>query len=172
MKAEDAGNLLKKAFNDLSAPAVWADLGCGSGTFTRALSNILPTGSSIFASDKEPQDLRAVNNKVQIHFQKADFEKDVLLLPPLDGILMANALHYVTDKILLLARLKTHFKHSGQFLLIEYDTDISNPWVPYPISYLKLRNVLLKAGFLSIEKLEEMPSAYSRANIYSCIVRI
>ena len=30
----------------------WADLGCGSGLFTRALAGLLYTGSTIYAIDK------------------------------------------------------------------------------------------------------------------------
>lgn len=36
------------------APVRWADLGCGSGTFTLALAGLLPSGSTIDAIDLRP----------------------------------------------------------------------------------------------------------------------
>jgi len=114
----------------------WLDLGCGTGTFTEALATILPAHSKITGVDKNYQQLQPqMGNQVSLKFIEADFETEALEVAGLDGILMANSLHFIRDKESLIRRLEKHFSTSRKFLIIEYDTTASNPWVPYPIDY-------------------------------------
>ena len=79
MTNSEAVELITNGIEKTNKPQRWVDLGCGSGTFTKALANILPTGSHIFAVDKNRQSLeKTMGNDVSIHFLKADFEKDDL----------------------------------------------------------------------------------------------
>ena len=55
-----------------------------------------------------------------------------------DGILMANALHYVRDKAAFIEKLKKYLKTSGELIIVEYDTVRQNRWIPYPITFEKL----------------------------------
>ena len=48
MEIRDAAAILKNAHLDASKKTVWADLGCGSGTFTMALASFLFPGSLIY----------------------------------------------------------------------------------------------------------------------------
>ncbi len=171
MTTENAGDLIKKAFTKLQKPVIWADLGCGSGVFTRALATLLPASSQIFAVDRNAQTLTGMYSEVKITFRRADFEKDSLNLPSLDGVLIANALHYVKDKIPFLHKIKKHLNGQGEMILIEYDTEVPNQWVPYPVPFNKLKQIVLEAGFSSIEKMGEVRSAYNNGNMYSCVVK-
>jgi len=101
MQQSDTIALIKNAVTS-KQPQRWADLGCGSGTFTFALNGILSAGSHITAIDKQLQ-------KLPLDFYKADFEKDDLPLSGLDGILMANSFHYVRDKQKLIKKTRTLF---------------------------------------------------------------
>ncbi|MDB5145524.1 MAG: Methyltransferase protein, partial [Mucilaginibacter sp.] len=58
-------------------------MGCGSGTFTKALNSLLPAGSHITAVDRENQRLGLPN----VDFLQTNFERDDLRLSGLDGIL-------------------------------------------------------------------------------------
>ena len=89
MNASDATKLIEKGVTAMQAQR-WADLDCGSGTFTRALASLLPAGSKVIAVDKVFQNLP--------DFINANFTTDDLQLGHLDGILMANSLHGVKDK--------------------------------------------------------------------------
>ena len=52
MELENAIQLITKGVESNGQPQVWADLGAGSGLFSRALSSILPDKSIIHAVDK------------------------------------------------------------------------------------------------------------------------
>ena len=168
MQPSDAIRLIQSAAIK-EKPASWADLGCGNGVFTGALASLLPAGSYIHAVDKTEQHLQPVPQKnVSIHFHLADFAKDVLPFSSLDGILMANALHYVKDKLPLLEQLKNKLLPDGIFILVEYDITQANHWVPYPVNFIRLQQLFLDAGFSNCKKLGERPSIYQRGNLYAC----
>jgi hypothetical protein len=50
---------------------------------------------------------------------------------------------------------------------VEYDTDKSNPWVPYPISFATLERMFGDAGYASVQLLGTRPSIYKRAPLYA-----
>lgn len=144
-----------------SEPQNWADLGCGSGVFTQILAEVLPSGSNIFAVDQTPQKLADImGNNVSVSFQLADFQADQLELNSLDGILMANSFHYVRDKELLIKNLEYIFKAKGQFLIVEYDTNEANAWVPFPITFEKCKLLFNNLGYRSIKRLNDTKSIY------------
>jgi trans-aconitate methyltransferase len=157
-------------YNDAVA---WADLGCGTGLFTRALASLLPSGSTVYAADRSvtitAKGLQA--NAVLINPVVLDFVTDDISFGPLDGILMANSLHFVADKSALIEKLSGNLKEQGVFIVAEYDTDTANRWVPYPVSFRSVQQLFKNAGFAYIEKLGEQPSIYGRANIYTVLVR-
>jgi ubiquinone/menaquinone biosynthesis C-methylase UbiE len=152
----------------------WADLGCGNGTFTLALAGLLQPGSIIYAVDTNLSALKQIPgdyNGVLIEKQKMDFEKENLQINKLDGILMANSLHYIKDKNSFIQKAKGSLEPDGRFLIVEYDTNIANQWVPYPLNFSSLTEQFNKAGFSSIRKLQERNSVFGRAKLYSAIIR-
>lgn len=154
MTVTDAIKLIEKGIS-AAQPQRWADLGCGSGIFIKALASLLPRGSKVIAVDKEPQNLP--------DFIQADFINDDLPHGALDGILMANSLHYVKDKAQLFQRFDV-----PKFLIVEYDTTRSNPWVPYPISYANLEQLAIGLGY-HIEKPATQPSRFG-GTMYSALL--
>jgi ubiquinone/menaquinone biosynthesis C-methylase UbiE len=145
----------------------WADLGCGDGLFSKALLTMLPEGSIVHAIDKTTQ----IFSEPNIKFQKLNFEKDELVLPLLNGILMANSLHFIKDKIFLLRKLKNNLLPGGSFILIEYDLSVANRWVPYPLNYIAAIGLFKEAGFGSIEKIGERKSVFNSTTMYSLHIR-
>lgn len=146
-------------------PQTWFDLGCGSGLFSEALSALLAEGSLIYAIDKR----RTTFNDNKIKFLQLDFLKDALPAISVNGILMANALHYVRDQLQFLTWIKSYLSTSGVFLLVEYNTEVSNQWVPYPISLLTAQDLFKQAGFESSVKIAERPALYNNRGMYSAL---
>jgi ubiquinone/menaquinone biosynthesis C-methylase UbiE len=162
MHQTDAINLIKKGITS-NQPQRWADLGCGGGTFTLALAAVLPPGSDILAIDKTQQRLPRAHNSVQIEFNRADFVNDPLRLQDLDGILMANSLHYVEEKTRFLRML-----NQPQFIIVEYDTMRTNPWVPHPIAFKELEDLFGHLGYQTTH-LAQTPSRFG-GRIYAAMV--
>lgn len=173
MTLQQAITLLQNKNIYCDTKSVWADLGCGSGLFSYALVSILNKDSIIYAIDKNISSFRNISS-VKTGFIKLvelDFEKSTLPFYNLDGILMANSLHFVKDKKGFLGKLKNYLTKKSCFLIVEYDTEISNHWVPYPISYLSLKKLFNDAGYTSVTKINERPSAFNRGNLYSVMIR-
>src|SRR3954471_20297702 len=119
----------------------WADLGSGAGAFTLALADVLGPGGSIQTIDRDAAvldtqlgALRARFPAVDVTPQVADFTEPIHL-PPLDGIVMANSLHFEPDKLAVLQLIRGYLRPGGRLVLVEYDADRGNAWVPYPLSY-------------------------------------
>ena len=157
---------------DRIAKQVWADVGSGSGLFTQALASLIAPDSKIYAIDKNPDALKKLQQPVNVTIEKmqADFVRDEMNLSNLDGILMANSLHFVRDKVAFINKIDKYLKPDGFFLIVEYDMDTPNTWVPFPVSYLSLQKLFEKPGYAPVEKINELPSRYNRANIYSAWV--
>jgi len=172
MRLSEAIELINTSQAAVPFPTVWADLGCGSGLFTNALARLLSSGSTIYAIDKDVSALKKSSQEknVSIETMTADFVSDDLHLHDLDGIMMANSLHFVRDKVSLLNKLRQYMKPHFFFLIVEYDTDVPNPWVPFPVSYQSLKQLVEKVNGGSPDKIHERPSAYNKANIYSALI--
>ena len=169
MQLPEAISLIQKGIVPHSSPQPWADLGAGKRLFSEALLTILPPGSTIHSVDlyKQPN----LQHHPSIIFHQADFVKDKLPIPTLDGILMANSLHYVKEQVACIKQLKTHLRNgAGVFILIEYDTDRGNKWVPFPVSFASAQSIFGDAGFSKIEKIGERQSMYRRDSIYAALI--
>lgn len=167
MTLSEASTLINNEHLKSQTPQIWADLGCGDGLFSRALLSLLPAQSSIYAIDQHPFSFTEPN----IHFLKLDFVHQPLELPQLDGILMANSLHFVPNKLLLLEKIKTQLRPNGIFVLVEYDTEVANPWVLYPLSFAAATKLFAQSGFAALGKSNERQSLYQRAKIYAALFK-
>ena len=174
MKLDEAIKLISGIEGINKPNQQWADLGCGEGLFTRALANLLGKDSIIHAVDINLRSLSSfpdLENHVTIKKHKSDFINQEAPFNGIDGVLMANSFHFVKNKSIFISKLKIQLKPAHVLLLVEYDTDVSNSWVPYPISFKSLEKFFRENGYNSILKLHETPSLYNRANIYSVVAK-
>jgi len=151
---------------------VWADLGSGDGAFTLALADLLGPGAQIYSVDREAHSLERQEismalqfSGVQVTYLVADYTRP-LDLPPLDGIVMANSLHFQRAKEGVLSLVRDYLKPGGRLLLVEYNSDHGNMWVPYPLSYPTWEKLATASGFVQTRLLATTPSRFLR-EIYS-----
>lgn len=170
MNHQDHINLLAPGI--AKAGGVWADLGAGSGAFTLALAEIIGAGGKIFAMDKDGRSLQHLAADFHTRYPAVTLETIVadftrpLALPPLDGIVMANSLHFVEHKEEVVALVQGYLRPDGRLLIVEYNTDRGNRWVPHPFSYTTWTRLARLAGFAHTEKLYARPSRFL-GEIYS-----
>lgn len=168
MEHDDHVFLLREGVK--GAGETWADFGSGTGAFTLALADLLGMGGRIFSIDRDAEALHQQEQRMQARFPrtqvvyiKADFTKALnVTIPPLDGIVMANALHFVSREKQgeVLRKLRGYLKPRGHFILVEYNTDRGNPWVPYPLSYSRYAALAEKCGFQQTRLLAKVPSSF------------
>lgn len=173
MQLQQAIDLIQNKNINVETKSVWVDLGCGSGLFTNALASLLKDESTIYAVDKNISSFNknpSIKN-VLIKPVELNFEKTPLPFNNLDGIVMANSLHYVKNKKSFLEKIKMYLNENGCFLIVEYDMETANHWVPYPISFLSLEKLFHDVGFSFVEKISERPSAFNRGNLYSALIK-
>ena len=99
---------------------------------------------------------------VAVTYHRADFTQS-LSLPALDGIVMANALHFVRHGAVqraLVEKIRDYLKPEGRLLLVEYDTDRGNRWVPNPLSFSSWQKLAGECGFDSTCLLASRPSRF------------
>src|SRR5215217_9311695 len=134
---------------------VWADFGAGSGAFTLALRDIVGPDAAITAIDRDAASLETLRATMERRFPgtrlcllQADIASR-LTLPPLDGIIAANAIHYLPERnhVALLQRWKDYLRPEGRLVVVEYDAETGNRWVPYPMSYSAFQELARAAGF-------------------------
>jgi ubiquinone/menaquinone biosynthesis C-methylase UbiE len=152
----------------------WADLGSGAGAFTLALRELVGADAEIFSVDKDARALNEQRRAMETRFPNsrveyiyADFTR-ALTVPPLDGVVMANALHFVRDKENLLRRVREYLKNDGRLILVEYNTDAGNMWVPHPLSFETFRALASRVGFGMPRLMASVPSRFLR-EIYSAL---
>jgi len=152
----------------------WADLGAGEGAFTTALADLLGPRAHITAVDRDRGSLRHLADEMSRRFPEtaidvvaADFTRP-LALSGLDGIVMANSLHFVRDKRPVLAAVRSMLRPGGSLIVVEYGADRGNPWVPHPFSYPRWEQMAADAGFERTRLLGTVPSRYL-GSMYSAV---
>lgn len=170
MNHTDHVNLLRAGIP--TADGGWADFGAGRGAFTLALAELLGPKATIHAVDRDGRALQALVRAMQaqfpqqtMHYHVADFTQP-LNLPALDGIVIANALHFQRRQQPVVELLRTYLRLGGRLLIVEYNIERGNYAVPFPVPYPTWAKLAQAAGFEHTELLMTRPSR-SLTEIYS-----
>lgn len=171
MRHDEAVTLIRPAVVPGEA---WAELGAGEGTFTRALGELVGTAGSVWATDRDPAAVRALGaltlpGGASLHVAQSDFTGSPEL-PPVDGVLMANALHFARDQERVLHGLVRQLPPDGRLLLVEYDRTHSNPWVPHPVPLTRLRALAAAVGLSPPDEIGRRASRY-QGEMYAAVCR-
>jgi ubiquinone/menaquinone biosynthesis C-methylase UbiE len=168
----DHADHLRLLRDGVARGGTWADLGAGTGAFTLALAELVGPDGAVIAVDRDRGALRELERAVRpggatVSARVADFTKPIDL-GPLDGIVMANSLHFVKDKTDVLALVRGHLTRGGRLLLVEYDSDRGNEWVPYPVSLETWLGLAERAGFRETRLMHAIASRFL-GRIYSAL---
>lgn len=158
--------------------ATWADIGAGEGAFTLALADLLGSGARIVAVDRDAGALRANAEAVGARFPGVELMTLVgdftaaLALPPLDGLVAANSLHFVPRhrQVAVIRSLAANLRPGAPFLVVEYDADRGNPWVPHPFTAMTFARLAAEAGLVDMTPVARIPSRFL-GGIYSAVSR-
>jgi len=154
----------------------WGDFGSGRGAFTMAIAEFIGPQGTIYSVDKSQAALqdqaramqrRFPDQQPKIHYLHGDYRRP-LSLPALDGVVMANSIHFHDDKIAILKSIHGYLRPHGGLILVEYNTDRGNTWVPFPISYEAWRLLADQSGFERTNLLARVPSSFL-GEIYSAV---
>lgn len=173
MDHKDHVDLLRPA--NLLQDGTYADFGAGGGAFTLALCELVGLDATIYAVDNDRTSLKELESNHRARYNtnsnlillKDDFTL-ALELPPLDGIVMANSLHFFKDKDKILRHVRGFLKPNGALLIVEYNVDVGNMWVPYPFSFNVCRVLVHRAGFSEPRLLGKKPSRFLK-EFYSAV---
>ncbi len=154
----------------------WADIGAGSGAFTLALADLVGQGGRIFGVDRDAGALRQMESVVRRAFPDVPVDAIVgdfrgpLAVPALDGLVAANSLHFVArdQQAEVVRALAAHLRPGGRFVVVEYDADRGNPYVPHPFSYRAWTRLAGAAGLVDVAEIGRVPSRFLGA-IYSAV---
>ncbi len=140
---------------------IWADLGAGTGNFSWALAELIGPQGTIYAIDRDAKAIRQLHQRIAqadpgaaLIPQQADLTRP-LDIPTLDGVLMANALHFIRDQPAALALVAGYLRPGGRLLLVEYDLRAPLAWVPFPVSFARFEELAAATGL-------EKPTAIGR----------
>ena len=152
----------------------WLELGAGEGAFTLALADLLGPGAEIVAVDRDAGAIRRLADELPQRFPGrrlrtvvGDFRQP-LPTGPFDGILAANSLHFVTDPAAVLRLAAKELRPGGRVVVVEYDADRGNPWVPHPFSAAQFPGMAADAGLINAREIGRVPSRFLGA-IYAAV---
>ena len=152
----------------------WLELGAGEGAFTLALADLLGPAGRIVALDRDAAALDRMRAAVARRFPDvavtaitADF-RDELPVGPFDGVLAANSLHFDLDPSAVLRRASSRLVAGGRAVVVEYDADRGNPWVPHPFSAATFPRSAAAAGLEAPREIARVPSRFLGA-IYAAV---
>ena len=155
-----------------STGGAWADLGAGTGNFTWALRELLGAQGQIYAVDRDAKaiqhqrELLAASLGANIIPVQADLTQR-LELPPLEGVLMANVLHFIRDQPAALALNAGYLRPGGRVLLVEYDVAEPLRWVPFPVPFARFAALAAAAGLRDVTSVGRRVSPSSGITMYA-----
>ena len=144
----------------------WLELGAGEGAFTLALAELLGPHGEIVALDRDAGALRRLAAQLEQGFPPTGVRtttgnfRDHLPAGPFDGVLAANSLHFLRDPVEVMTRARAVLRTGGRLLVVEYDADRGNAWVPHPFSAARFADLAEQAGFTRTREIGRVPSRF------------
>jgi ubiquinone/menaquinone biosynthesis C-methylase UbiE len=157
--------IVLKAMN-LKDGDVVADLGAGTGFYTRRLARAVAPSGKVWANDIQPEMLdhlkeqaakEGIANIVTVLGTETDPK-----LPPgtFDWILLVDVYHEFQQPEPMLAKIREALKPDGRVALVEYRAEGSTAAPIHQLHKMSVEQVLAEwvpAGFVHVETIDELP---------------
>jgi SAM-dependent methyltransferase len=95
----------------------------------------------------------------QMRYLVADYTRP-LDLPQLDGVVMANTLHFYRAPAPIVRAVMSYVRPEGRLIVVEYGVDRGNVWVPHPFSFAAWEDIAARCGLIGVRLLHTVPSRF------------
>src|SRR6185295_6674683 len=152
----------------------WLELGAGEGAFTLALADLLGQDRTIVAVDRDARALATLDDRLTRWYPATAVQvvvgdvRERLPAGPFDGLLAANSLNFLTDPVAALRAAAALLAPGGRVVVVEYDADRGNAWVPHPFSAARFPAIAREAGLTGPREIGRIPSRFLGA-IYAAV---
>jgi ubiquinone/menaquinone biosynthesis C-methylase UbiE len=160
--------IVLKAMN-LKDGDVVADLGAGTGFYTRRLARAVAPSGKVWANDIQPEMLdrlkeltgkEGIGNIVTVVGTETDPK---LPRGTFDWILLVDVYHEFQQPEPMLAKIREALKPDGRVALVEYRAEDDSAAHIHELHKMSVEQVLAEwvpAGFVHVETIEELPSQH------------
>ena len=148
-----------------------ADLGSGSGYFTRRFVEAVTETGKVYAIDVEPAALKYVEERLarmhrpyQAEFILARPDSPKLPKESVDVIFVCNTLHHLEDRTIYFRNVRPALKAGGRIAIIDYYHDERSGELGFPKKHLVARETVVKeftaAGYRLVNEYTFLPKQY------------
>jgi ubiquinone/menaquinone biosynthesis C-methylase UbiE len=137
--------------------------------FTGILARLAPEARGILAVDRDSRALRELRGNFDraglsgatLFTVRADL-RHLPLWSGMEGVLIANALHFLRtkDQLALLKECRRLLRPGGRLVVVEYNTGRATGAVPYPLPETRFIEMAGRAGFGEAQVAARTPSSY------------
>ena len=148
-----------------------ADIGSGSGYFTRRFVEAVTETGKVYAVDVEPEMLEYAKQSVE--HMHVGFTAEFILARPdnpklpfesVDLIFVCNTFHHLEDRAVYFANLKSVLKPGGRIAIVDFYHDERSGDLGFPKRHLVPRETTIeemnKAGYRLIKEHSFLPKQY------------
>lgn len=148
-----------------------ADIGAGSGYFTRRFVEAVSTIGRVYAVDVEPEMLDYTKNSLarmqtpsNVEFILAQPDNPRLPAQAIDVIFLCNVYHHLEHRSAYFSNIRPALRPGGRITIVDFYHDARSGDVGFPRKYLVPRDTVLqemaKAGFHVIREHTFLPRQY------------
>lgn len=128
-----------------------ADLGAGSGYFTRRFAEAVTAGGRVYAVDVEPDMLAYVKHSLtrlqvphNVEFILAETDNPKLPSQSVDLIFVCNTMHHLNDRARYFRNVQPALRPGGRIAIIDFYPDERSGQLGFPKRHLVSRETVLK----------------------------
>jgi arsenite methyltransferase len=157
---------------DLKSGMAVADLGSGSGYFTRRFLDAVAPGGTVYAIDVEPKALDYIRDHLSpaprdaaaIQFVHADADNPRLPAASVDLLFLCNTYHHIDDRARYFSRAARAIRPGGRLVVIDFYDDHRSGDLGFPKDHLVSRQLvvdeLAEAGYRLAREHAFLPRQY------------